>query len=346
MKTSRFFSVAVFLLGANFLIAQNQNVNTADSTGLPGDHFSLEGALDLFKSSNSLEDFEKKLNIEDNSVNNLDLNGDGQTDYIRVIDNKKDDAHAIVLQVPVNKTESQDVAVIEIEKTGNSDAIVQIIGDEELYGENKIVEPFDEKENSKAKSGPSNYYSMPVRVFVNVWMWPCIQFIFAPAYVVWVSPWSWDYYPPYWRPWRPHPWRYHYMHCYHYNQYYYHVHKNRVPNAHQIYAPRRAASATVNHRYSNVHSSYNAHRASNPNQNVTTRPRPAGNLNQNVNPQHRQINQNHKVSSQHRQVISPNKVNKRPATINNQSSRNSGNRIQGSQSHSSSAKSGSGQRRR
>ena len=47
-----------------------------DSTGLPGDHFSLEGALSLLKKSASLEDFEKKLNQEGGSVNNLDLNKD------------------------------------------------------------------------------------------------------------------------------------------------------------------------------------------------------------------------------------------------------------------------------
>ena len=38
-----------------------QEVDRADSTGLDGDHFSLEGALELFKDSKSLEDFEKQL---------------------------------------------------------------------------------------------------------------------------------------------------------------------------------------------------------------------------------------------------------------------------------------------
>ena len=73
-----------------------------DSLGLPGDHFSLQGALELFKSSKDLEEFEEKLNKEDNYVNNLDLNEDGEIDYIRVEDNMDGDVHAIVLQVPVN----------------------------------------------------------------------------------------------------------------------------------------------------------------------------------------------------------------------------------------------------
>jgi hypothetical protein len=65
-----------------------------DSTGLPGDNFSLQGALDLFSKANTLEDFEKSLNIENNNVNNLDLNLDGKIDYIRVIDRMDKKAHA------------------------------------------------------------------------------------------------------------------------------------------------------------------------------------------------------------------------------------------------------------
>ncbi len=78
---------------------------------LPGDQFSLRGALDLLKQSNSPEEFEKLLNSEKNDVNNLDLNQDGEVDYVRVIDRKDGDAHAIVLQVPVSTSENQDVAV-------------------------------------------------------------------------------------------------------------------------------------------------------------------------------------------------------------------------------------------
>ena len=68
--------------------------NSADSTGLPGDNFSLEGALDLFKKSESPEEFEKNLNSEENKVNNLDLNEDGVTDYVKVIDKTENNAHA------------------------------------------------------------------------------------------------------------------------------------------------------------------------------------------------------------------------------------------------------------
>jgi hypothetical protein len=267
MKTKKFPLLVICAMATSFLVAQEDvKVNPADSTGLPGDQFSLQGALDMFKTSTSLEDFEKKLNSKDNDVNNLDLNGDGNIDYIRVVDNKKDNSHAIILQVPVNETESQDVAVIEIEKTANEKALVQIVGDEELYGDTVIVEPFETKETATPKSGPSSCLYMPIHVIVNVWFWPCVQFIYAPAYVVWVSPWRYHYYPEWWSPWRPSPWRWHYMHCYHYNHYYHPVYHHRVENAHQIYVSHRTTSSVVNHRYENEHNNYNAHR---PQQNQT-----------------------------------------------------------------------------
>ena len=111
-------SIAVFAMTLYMNTATGQEkgeINLADSTGLPGDNFSLQGALGLLKQSKTLEEFEKKLNTKDNSVNNLDLDGNGKTDYIRVVDLEKDNAHALVLQVAVSKTEKQDVAVIEIE---------------------------------------------------------------------------------------------------------------------------------------------------------------------------------------------------------------------------------------
>src|SRR5690606_5212214 len=94
-----------------------------DSTGLPGDHFSLDGALELFKNAESPEAFEKALNTENNYVNNLDLNHDGDIDYVRVIDHSEEDAHALVLQAIVAKEEFHDIAVIEIEKPSDAEAI-------------------------------------------------------------------------------------------------------------------------------------------------------------------------------------------------------------------------------
>lgn len=85
--------VLLFIVVLGITSAFGQEDNRPENTG---DDFSLEGALDLFKNSNSLEEFEKSLNQENNQVNNLDLDGDGQTDYIHVDDIKENDTHIIV----------------------------------------------------------------------------------------------------------------------------------------------------------------------------------------------------------------------------------------------------------
>lgn len=243
------FSFACFFLSIFSLNAQD--INPADSTGLPGDHFSLEGALELFRKAQSPEEFEKLLNTEENGVNNLDLNEDGEIDYIRVIDNMEGEVHAIVLQVPVSAEESQDIAVIEIEKQGPENAILQIIGDEDIYGESVLVEPFEEGGKSSGKGGPSAEYTINA-VVVNVWLWPSVRYVYRPNYAVWVSPWRWAYYPSWWRPWRPHPWRVHYTRAVVYRPHYHVVSTHRVVRAHNVYTPRRTSSKVVHTRTTTV----------------------------------------------------------------------------------------------
>ena len=121
----------------------------SDRTGYEGDFFSLEGALDLFKESSTLSEFERKINSEEYWVNNLDLNYDGRIDYVRVEHRQQGNFHAIVLQALVGRYEVQDVAVIEIEVIGRGEAVLQIVGDEDLYGEEVIVEPVEGYSDSR-----------------------------------------------------------------------------------------------------------------------------------------------------------------------------------------------------
>lgn len=249
MKTHKFLSMmGVFLFALLAYPLSAQSDVEADSTGLPGDHFSLEAAIELFKKSDSPEDFEKRLNTENNDVNNLDLNEDGEIDYIRVVDNAEGDVHALVLQVAVSENESQDVAIIEIEKQGNENAILQIVGDEALYGEQTIAEPFEEEKVKNGKDkGPAARVA-PVRIVVNVWLWRPVRFMYAPGYRVWVSPWRWRVYPNYWRPWRPHPWRVFHVRAVPYRAHYHVVRTHRVHRAHAVYAPHRRHSTVVHSR--------------------------------------------------------------------------------------------------
>lgn len=233
----------------------------ADSTGMPGDNFSLEGALDLFKKSGSPEEFEKLLNTESNHVNNLDLDGDGDIDYVRVVAKKDGNAHIFILQVPVTDKESQDIAVIELEKTGSEQATLQIVGDEEIFGEETIVEPGGEDvsriDAEPAHNGPyMENYDESSGVIVNVWFWPCVRYVYSPAYVVWVSPWRWHHYPGWWRPWRPIGWYAYHPYRVRYRAGFVVVPSRRIVYAHRMYVPVRSSSVTVRTRTTVARNNY------------------------------------------------------------------------------------------
>jgi hypothetical protein len=268
MKPANSFFFLVFCLS----LAVCSHAQEADSTGLPGDNFSLQGALEMFKKASSPEEFEKLINEKDNGVNNLDLNEDGETDYIRVIDKSEKDAHVFVLQVPVSDKESQDIAVIELEKTGNETANIQIVGDEDIFGEETIVEPDGGGDESSylindnqfaVAHGPSAEYApIDTRIVVNVWLWPAVRFVYRPAYTVWVSPWRYHYYPGWWRPWRPLGWyAYRPLRVRYYHPYVI-VHTHRLGYAHGIYRPARVTSVTVRARHAVAVNNYRVTRRS------------------------------------------------------------------------------------
>lgn len=208
---------------------------------VPGDNFSLEGALELFKKSASPEEFERMLNDADSKVNNLDLNGDGDIDYIRVINHQDGNVHAFILQAVISDTESQDVAVIELEKLANGKAILQITGDEDVYGIQTIIEPTEEV---RVNAGTGT-----ARTVVNVWAWPSVQYVYSPGYVVWVSPWHWHLRPIWWRSWRPVVYYDYYTWWQPYRPFYARCHSHRIVYAQQIYRPHRRSSAVVYTRH-------------------------------------------------------------------------------------------------
>ncbi|MEL6968722.1 MAG: hypothetical protein AAFZ63_23470 [Bacteroidota bacterium] len=244
MKNSLFLGLLLSLCFTTTVAAQDAEATLTESETF-GDNFSLEGALEMFKTSESLEEFEAKLNDESNSVNNLDLNEDGDVDYIRVVDNIGENGtdHAIVLQVPINENESQDIAVIAIEKVADEDAMLQIIGDELLYGEDHIVEPF-EAEGEMDGKGPSAEMGFRV-IRVNVWTWRPVRFIYGPRYVRYVSPWRWNYYPRAWHPWRPVSVVTFRPRVVRYRSPYRVTTTRRVVRAHNVYRPHRRSSAVV-----------------------------------------------------------------------------------------------------
>lgn len=243
MKKS--IATLIFVLVTNMVFSQTEKEVIPESLG---ENFSLEGALTIFKKVKSIEEFEKSINDETSNVNNLDLNNDGKIDYVVVEDIKENNTHAIVLSVYLDEKEKQDIAVIGIEKTGENEAILQIIGNDELYAANTIVEPFDvdEKIDNSGK-GPAYQNIETDRIIVNVWLWPSVQFIYSPNYVIWVSPYRWGVYPTWWRPWRPYGYTVFYSRCAPHRVYYHRVPTTRVVVAKSIYAPRRSSSKIVVH---------------------------------------------------------------------------------------------------
>jgi hypothetical protein len=211
-----------------------------------GENFSLEGALSIFKKSKSIEEFEKLINEESNDVNNLDLNDDGEIDYVVVEDIKENDTHVIVMSTYLNETEKQDIATIGIEKTGNEEAVLQIEGDSGLYATNTFAEPFNKTEViDKTKGGPAMPEIITNTVIVNVWLWPCVRYIYAPRYVVWVSPHRWGYYPRWWKPWRVRAHHIFYKRCTQHRVYYHRTPTHRVVIARKVYTPKRRHTTLI-----------------------------------------------------------------------------------------------------
>jgi uncharacterized protein YoxC len=212
--------------------------------GLPGDNLNLYGVLNIFQNSPTLEEFEKRLNDPNTKVNNLDLNGDGQIDYLHVIDNVNGAIHDIVLRDDINENETQDVAVIEVERDANNHVHIQIIGDEALYGKDYIVEP-------QANTPNPGYHGNTVvnRPYYAPETWGIIGFMYAPSYVVYASPWHWGYYPHFWHPWVPVTYSVYYGYPHPYYTSYRRSYVYASPAAHAYYAPHRAVSPVVMRKY-------------------------------------------------------------------------------------------------
>jgi hypothetical protein len=234
----------LLLLLLGFTLSFGQDKDLPEYTG---DNFSLEGVLTLFKEAKSIEDFEKAINTEKNGVNNLDLNNDGKIDYINVETTKKGDTHLVVLSTYLSKEERQDIATIGIEKTGKEEAILQIEGDSVLYADDTIVEPVEVTDVIKSGKGggPEGYEVLNNQIIVNVWFWPCVQYMYAPYYSVWMSPFYWDFYPIWWTPWYPISYTVFYTNCVPYHRGYYRTHTRRVVAARTMYTPIRRVSTRV-----------------------------------------------------------------------------------------------------
>ena len=170
----------VLFIAVGNLYAQDITTVEAKDADI-SDNLDLEAVASIFGDAKDLEEFEKKLNDPKTQISNLDLNEDGEVDYLRVVETSKDNTHLVTIQAVIEKDKYQDVATIDVEKDSKGETQVQVVGDVYMYGPGYIVTPV--------------YVHPPV---ICIWFW-------GPLYSPWYSPFYWGFYPPYYHPWRPYP---------------------------------------------------------------------------------------------------------------------------------------------
>lgn len=181
MKKRFVTSALSLLLLIGSLPAFAQDKAAVVATSEVAESLDLTAVAAIFKEAQSLEAFEKALNDPEVGVNNLDLDDNGEVDFIRVVEEVSGDTHLIILQVPLAKNEFQDVATIAVEKDGDNVYNLQLQGDEDIYGANFYVVPSD----------------------VNIYRWPIITTIYRPLYRPYRSAFYFGVYPRWYRPFRP-----------------------------------------------------------------------------------------------------------------------------------------------
>lgn len=172
MKT-KLASLIVVMILATFSLSAQKRITVEVPTDDISKNLDLKAVATTFGESKDLEEFEQKLNDSDSKISNLDLNKDGEADYLRVIEKTENNKHIIVIQAVLSKDKYEDVATINVEKDSTNKATVEIAGNPELYGENYIIEPV---------------YLYTPSLFSLFW---------APNYFCWHSPYYWGYYPNY-----------------------------------------------------------------------------------------------------------------------------------------------------
>jgi hypothetical protein len=176
---SSILAAIICALGMMSSSVLSQDVTVVAPTGEAAEGLDLQAVAELFKDARDLEEFERTLNDPEIGVNNLDLDDNGEVDFIRVMEEASGDARVIVLQVPLAENEFQDVATIEVEKNGEEDYNMQVRGNEIIYG--------------------VDFYIAPVHVHIHTW--PIIPWIFRPVYHPYRSVFYFGVYPHWWHPW-------------------------------------------------------------------------------------------------------------------------------------------------
>ena len=132
----------------------------------------LHAVAAAYSEARSTREFEQLLNSSKYMINNLDLNRDGYVDYLRVIETRKGQYYAYLIQACLAPTVFQDVATLVAERRAST-LYVEVVGDSYLYGYNYVVRP--------------TFVKRPL-------MWDVYGYA---NYTVWVSPYYYGAWPNY-----------------------------------------------------------------------------------------------------------------------------------------------------
>ena len=211
----------IFLFLGTFLMVHtsayaDQTVTVTATNADISENLDLRTVATLFGQAKDLEEFEQLLNQPDSAFSNLDLNGDGDVDYLRVVETADGTRHLVVIQAVLAQDIYQDVASIFVEKDPESESVtVQVIGDEYIYGADYIIEPV--------------YIYRP---YIYDWFW-------GPSWVCWHSPYYWGYWPSWWHPYHCLAHHLYWDHMYWYHHYHPYCSYRTAHHFHPHYAPMR-----------------------------------------------------------------------------------------------------------
>ena len=224
MKT-KWILAAMCLMSA--LLWADETITVTATSSDVSENLNLKTVASLFGQVKDLDEFEQLLNNPDSAYSNLDLNGDGDVDYLRVVETADGNKHLVVIQAVLAKDIYQDVASIYVEKDEAEQVVVQVVGDEYVYGVNYIIEPV--------------YIYRPL---IYDWFW-------GPSWVCWHSPYYWGYYPHWWHTWHcidPYLyWDHCYWHHYHHPWCSYRTAHHHRPHYRTMYDRVRRDDLAVRH---------------------------------------------------------------------------------------------------
>ncbi len=309
--------LAIIMLTA-FISLNAQEVANSDKNAesskldLPGDNLDLYATLDLFQKSKTIEEFEKSLNDKEVGINNLDLDADGNVDFIKVETKQDKDDFTFILQVDVVKDDIQDVAVILVSKDEKDKVTIQMVGDEDLYGKDYVIEPKLKTEAVTANPAYSGADTVKVvsqeATVVVVESAPIVHYVYSPMYAPYYPPYYYGYYPPYYRPYPVVSFHIYFGHHHHHHNHYHggrHGGGNTViinnNKTYNNYNKNRKTSKTVkNNRNNGAYKSQSTSKKSsiNKSQKSNTKKNKSQNLDKgkNIKPKTNSIPSNSKVS--------------------------------------------------